>query len=58
MGKFTISTCKKTRRSFWAGHEGQKVKDARNTDAGMKMVVYHETGKGGKKTSRTVFERA
>jgi hypothetical protein len=48
-----LSTCKKTKRSTWVG-----TKAERNTDAGMKMVVYHEVGKGGKKTSRTVFERA
>lgn len=46
----TISVCKKTRRSLWAG-----PKTNRHTDEGMKMTVVIEKDQFGRKVSRTEF---
>ena len=51
--KQTLSICKKTRRSTWS----DASKSARNTDAGMKQVVYIEKDTLGRKISRTVYEK-
>ena len=51
--KQTLSICKKTRRSTWANVN----KSPRNTDAGMKQVVYIEKDALGRKISRTVYEK-
>ena len=51
--KQILSICKKTKRSTWAN----PAKSPRNTDAGMKQVVYIEIDALGRKISRTVYEK-